>query len=33
VFVASLILSAFSPGFSLDFEEGGDIEKKLAAGV
>jgi len=31
VFVASLILSAFSTGFLLDFEEGGDIEKKLAA--
>jgi len=26
------ILSGFSPGFLLDFEEGGDIEKKLAAG-
>jgi hypothetical protein len=33
VFVATLILSAFSPGFLLDFEGGGDIEKKVAAGI
>ncbi len=32
-FFPRCILSAFSPGFLLDFEGDGDIERKVAAGT